>query len=111
MSAQLDLFDAASGRALHRATDPETSTEAAAGVAVYLTAIQQELFEHAATLSAFTAREIAESIVRAGGAKDVETYRKRVREIQKKGVFVECDSRPCNITKKNAQTFKRKAAR
>ena len=107
MEAQRELFDAASARPLRRRTDPETSREAARDIAPQLSDVQAKLAEFAKGREPFTARELAEAYGRLiDGSHDMETYRKRVREIEQKGVFIECPKRPCHYTEKSATTFK-----
>ena len=101
------LFDPVSAKPLRRRTDPETSREAARDVAPVLSDVQQRLVDFPRGRDEpFTARELAEFYGRLDGRHDMETYRKRVREIEQKGVFVECPKRPCQFTDKNATTFK-----
>ena len=103
---QLTFFDSASGKPLHRASDPETSVESAKETAVKLGNKQMRVLSVARiAVGPQTARELArEAQVRFGG--EVETYRKRVRELEQSGLLEECQKRNCKVTGKSAATFK-----
>lgn len=108
MNTQLDLFDAASGKPLHRVTDPDTSRDAAAETAVVLSDLQHRLFDFARTRrNPFTSRELAEYFGRnVDRSHDVETYRKRVRELERKGLLEEAGRVACQFTTKSAMSFR-----
>lgn len=86
-----------------RSTDPQTSHDAAAGVAPTLNLKQQECLK--SFIGEMTANEVAfEASLNFVGM--AETYRKRVHELQRKGLIVACGSRLCRITGTSATAFK-----
>ena len=89
---------------LFRQSDPPTSVLAAEGIAPKLGTLR------AAMLAAFkahgqaTAREAAEACaVEHGG--EVESYRKRAKELVRAGLLVEVGERACYITDKLATVY------
>jgi hypothetical protein len=103
---QQTLFDNAT---LHRKTDPETSQMAAAEI------VHSGKLGHAqrCMMCAFhlypgaTAQEAALRCVEWHGGMS-ETYRKRVKELVKLGLIVECERRRCTVTGKVATTYRAK---
>ncbi len=97
---------------LHRSSDPQTSRDAARGINQRLAGIRRKVFEVACDHwsqmpgDGLTARELAEICVsRYGG--EVETFRKRVGELESLGVFAASRPRPCRYTGTKARTFVR----
>lgn len=117
--AQLDMFAAFAkqnlappaprAKALARRTDPLTSLQSAEQAAaelnknqgIVLTVLQEHL---AASSGSFTARELAE-LCRSIHGGEVETYRKRVRELVALGKMQEFGARTCAITGQKATAF------
>jgi hypothetical protein len=105
---QQTLFDNAN---LHRKTDPETSQMAAAEIVDTgkLGKAQRRVLGYITRRCAMavTAQEAAEACtVLFGGVS--ETYRKRVKELVKLGLIVECERRRCTVTGKVATTYRAK---
>jgi hypothetical protein len=104
---QQTLFDNAN---LHRKTDPETSQMAAAELVdtgklgkaqrAVLAGIRLSNYGH-------TAQEAAKLSAAVYGGM-TETYRKRVKELVKLGLIVECERRRCTVTGKVATTYRAK---
>ncbi len=103
------LFDCPEATApIARHSDPITSHQAAAEAQLKLKKHKAAVFGILqASGHPMTAQEAAAAVVvRLGGL--AETYRKRCHELVNDGFASECGFRPCQITGKNAQTFKAK---
>jgi hypothetical protein len=102
---QRTLFDNAN---LHRKSDPETSQMAAAElVDMGKLGKAQRVMLHYIGSFAFgrTAQESATHCALQHGGM-TETYRKRVKELVKLGLIVECERRRCTVTGKVATTYR-----
>lgn len=105
MPSQLDLFPSP---ALSRASDRETSREAAKNIAPKLGRLRASMLEVITRWGPITAMEAADKcVVRDRG--NIESYRKRAKELVRLGLIVECEPRACRITKAMATTYRRKA--
>lgn len=89
-----------------RHSDPATSHQAAAETQLKLPRYQQELLTVLkSNFGPVTAREAAKvASIRFGGMED--TYRKRMRDLVRLGLAVKVKIDVCEITGKNAQTFR-----
>lgn len=106
MSTQLQMFNEQSASKFRRRTDPETSQQSARGIAPKVGTVKAKVLEFAKGMTEpFTACEIAESLYSVDKSKRAETYRKRVRELQRAGLLKESGERECKITGSNATTF------
>lgn len=94
-----------------RRSDPITSHQSAAETESKLSTIKAVVLDILQmTPEPMTAQEAAlESVKIYGGM--TETYRKRCHELVKDGHATECGFRACQITGKNAQTFKAKGSK
>jgi hypothetical protein len=99
---------------LARATDPATSHQAAADVAIKLTKTHL-LYLATLLLSAIplTSQEIAAKAIPIDGSIPVqaafakrETLRKRTRELFDAGKITKCGSRICKVTGKESETYR-----
>ena len=89
-----------------RSSDPITSHQSAAETEVKLGTIKAAVLDILQmTPEPMTAQEAALASVKIYGGM-TETYRKRCHELVNDGLATECGFRPCQITGKNAQTFK-----
>ena len=89
-----------------RSSDPITSHQSAAETESKLGLLQRKfVFVLNQFGKPMTANEVAAMAAEALGGC-VESYRKRARELVNAGHIEECGFRPCQITGKNAQTFK-----
>lgn len=106
MGKQIELrFDAAPAQQLARRSDPATSKAAAVNIAPRLGTFKRKLWEMADGTPR-TARELAElAVVKHGG--EVETFRKRARELVREGFLVEAAVRACVHTGEKATTYHR----
>lgn len=69
--------------------------------------IKRRLWDAASSSSGFTARELAEACKAIHSEIEVESYRKRCREMVVDGVFAEGPRRRCGYTGRAANTFRR----
>lgn len=96
---------------LARSTDPETSQKAAEEMIGRLKGVQQRVYETAAAYfppgRQFTANKLATFCVsRFRNEKTKhETYRKRVREIERQGLFMESGVMWCDYGDQEATAF------
>ena len=92
---------------LARKSDPDTSQESAADIVSKLDGLKASVMQAALDLSKpATASELAEWA--QGSASEpakVESYRKRVRELERDGLLKESGKRPCRVSGKNCNTF------
>ena len=103
---QLTLFDTPAK--LSRKSDPITSQKSAAETEPKLNGLQSCcMWILGRALSPRTANEIASECVRQYG-KMAESYRKRMHELVDAGFVIECGERACEVTGKNAMTFRAK---
>jgi len=103
---QQTLFDPPAK--LSRKSDPITSQQSAAETEPQLHGLQSCcMIVLGRALSPRTANEIAAECVKQYG-KMAESYRKRLHELVTLGKAVECGERSCEVTGKNATTFKAK---
>lgn len=104
---QLNLFDNPPKPKLARRIDPETSQAAAAHIEQKLPRIQAAVMEAVQDMNgANTANEIAEWVQSTSSVEaNTESIRKRVGELKRKGLLVECGRRECRETSKQAETF------
>jgi hypothetical protein len=101
---QQTLFDLPAK--LSRKSDPITSQQSAAETEPQLNGLQSCcMIVLGRALSPRTANEIAAECVRQYG-KMAESYRKRLHELVTLGKAAECGERSCEITGKNATTFR-----
>lgn len=101
---QLTLFDAPAK--LSRRADPITSQQSAAETEPKLNALQSAcMIVLGRAVSPRTANEIAAECVKCYG-KLAESYRKRLHELVTLDKAIECGERSCEITGKNATTFR-----
>ncbi len=91
-----------------RNSDPETSHVAAEDIKPSLGKLKRAMLDSAKlAIGPKTARELAEeSRRRVDKNTDVESFRKRARELARDGLLVECGVRCCSVTGKPAQTFR-----
>jgi hypothetical protein len=93
---------------LSRRVDPITSQQSAAETEPQLNGLQSCcMIVLGRALSPRTANEIAAECVKQYG-KMAESYRKRLHELVALGNAIDCGERACEITGKNATTFKAK---
>jgi hypothetical protein len=104
---QRTLFDNVN---LHRKSDPETSQMAAAEI------VHSGKLGHAqrcmmCAVRLYPGTTAQEAAARCVGWQDgsAETYRKRVKELVKLGLIVECERRRCTVTGKVATTYRAKS--
>lgn len=102
--SQMTLFDAP----LHRATDPNTSREAAADVAPKRGVLQQRFVEAVRELGEATASEAASLAVQHHGGL-CESVRKRATEALRLGLVEVAGERPCAISGKPCTTYRVKS--
>ena len=103
---QPSLFD----RPISRATDPATSSEAAAAVSHKLGRCAARMLEAFETMGVTTnggatASEAARHCVHVHGG-NVETFRKRIGDLRVSGRIIEGEARRCDVTGHNATTYK-----
>lgn len=89
-----------------RPTDPATSHQAAAEVAAKLGTLQQAFVNECWDTKPLTASEIAANCATCYGGL-AESYRKRSKELVRRGLVLECPPRRCSITGKMATTYAR----
>ena len=86
-----------------RATDPQTSHDAAASVDLgRLQSLALDLLR--VSDEPLTASEVGMRCMRTHGGMS-ESYRKRCGELVAKGLVRECDPRECSVTHKQATTY------
>lgn len=108
---QPDLFseNQTAAVALARVSDPSTSKEAAAGIAVKLISCQRALLESFRRMQVYeepTAGEAANNAYEHDQSSNAESYRKRCGELVRLGLIQESGKRKCRVTGNNARTFK-----
>ena len=92
-----------------RYSDPITSHQSAAETD--LPKYQQQALQALKTMDEpATAREVAKVAERLFHGMN-DTYRKRVLDLVRNGKAEECGERPCQITGKNAQTFRARTSK
>lgn len=89
-----------------RASDPETSHKGAEHVEGKIGALQRAVLAMASTADARTARELAEMAVELYGG-EVESYRKRARELERAAKLKEVGVKQCQITGRECAAFVR----
>lgn len=109
MQQYRSLFDKSEQPAkLSRKSDPITSQQSAAETEKKLSTLQ-DVFVSALLKKQkhgpATANEVAELCVALSEGVS-ESYRKRAGELVRKNIIEECGERRCNITGKNAMTFR-----
>ena len=93
---------------LSRKSDPITSQQSAVETEPQLSGLQSCcMVVLGRTVSPRTANEIAVECVRQYG-KSAESYRKRLHELVEDQRAIECGKRRCEVTGKNAMTFRAK---
>lgn len=102
---QLELFDQKPAK-LSRKSDPITSHEAAAETEPRINTLQFFVFDAIRKSSKpLTSNEAAIEAAKQYVAA-IETFRKRVRELVRLDLIEEAGERRCEITGKNAMTFR-----
>jgi hypothetical protein len=103
---QKTLFDQPPKRA--RSKDPDTSHEAAKDIDSKCGLLRNACLQILrSNWRAMTANEIADEAVSHYGGDD-QSYRKRMHELVRDKIVIECDKRPCTVTGKRAKTYKLK---
>ena len=104
MNQQCFAFDTPAK--LSRRSDPITSQQSAAETESKLNGLQSCcLIALGRAIAPRTANEIATDCVRQSG-KLAESYRKRLHELVELGKAIEAGERACEVTGKNAMTFR-----
>jgi len=96
---------------LSRINDPATSAEAAERIQPQLSECQRAIIavvrRMLATWEPPTAVEIAEAAMNElHGRYRLETLRRRVQELHRRGVLEDCGNRPCTVTFFRATTYR-----
>jgi len=100
---QLTLFDTPAK--LSRRSDPITSQKSAAETERRINTFQWFVLQAIKSASKpITANEAAHEAAKEYVA-NIETFRKRVRELVRMDLVVECEDRKCEVTGKLAMTF------
>ena len=109
MQQQRELFDESERPAkLSRKSDPITSHQSAVDTEPQLTGLQSCcMVVLGRAVAPRTANEIASECVRQYGRLS-ESYRKRLHELVADRQAIECGERRCEVTGKNAMTFRAK---
>jgi hypothetical protein len=104
---QLTLgFDAPAN--ISRKSDPITSQKSAAETELRINTLQNFVLQAIKDApKPITANEAAHEAAKQYVA-NIETFRKRVRELVRLDLVVECDDRKCEVTGKSAMTFRAK---
>jgi hypothetical protein len=90
-----------------RASDPETSQQAAREIEKSLGRCKQVMVEALQRLgNPSTAAEMAQVAHQIDGSKNLESYRKRAAECARDGLIELGPARACSITGKRAATYK-----
>lgn len=106
MNQQCFAFDTPAK--ISRKSDPITSQQSAAETEPKLNGLQSCcMVVLGRAISPRTANEIAAECVRQFG-KLAESYRKRLHELVEQGLAIEAGERACEVTGKNAMTFRAK---
>jgi ATP-dependent RNA circularization protein (DNA/RNA ligase family) len=105
--SQLTLgFDAPAN--ISRKSDPITSQKSAAETERRINTLQWFVLQAIRNaLKPITANEAAHEAAKEYVA-NIETFRKRVRELVRLDLVVECEDRKCEVTGKSAMTFRAK---
>ena len=105
--SQLTLgFDAPAN--ISRKSDPITSQKSAVETELRINTLQSFVLQAIKNASKpITANEAAHEAAKQYVA-NIETFRKRVRELVRLDLVVECEDRKCEVTGKSAMTFRAK---
>jgi hypothetical protein len=100
---QLTLFDTPAR--ISRKSDPITSQKSAVETELRINTLQGFVLQAIKDASKpITANEAAHEAAKQYVA-NIETFRKRVRELVRLDLVVECEDRKCEVTGKSAMTF------
>jgi hypothetical protein len=93
---------------ISRKSDPITSQKSAVETELRINTLQSFVFQAIKDSSKpITANEAAHEAAKQYVA-NIETFRKRVRELVRLDLVVECEDRKCEVTGKSAMTFRAK---
>jgi hypothetical protein len=93
---------------ISRKSDPITSHKSAVETELRINTLQSFVFQAIKNApKPITANEAAREAAKQYVA-NIETFRKRVRELVRLDLVVECEDRKCEVTGKSAMTFRAK---
>jgi acyl-CoA thioesterase FadM len=100
-----DLLEWAESRSMARASDPDTSKQAAADVVIVLSRLECDFMEALKTLGVATGNEVAKEVAGDNFARR-NTIRRRASDLIAKMQIEQLEPRVCSVTGKRATVYR-----